>query len=182
MRLLQERVRGSPEAGRIVAAYVIGWPVSETADLPALPLPACERPDQARCLLSWQSFAEPADPAQVTEVFDASTGPGGVSRGGSAMVCVNPLTGARNGAAPAASNGGTLVPNAEFSEAEFRRGAAGARCGERGFLLIGDSGALPAMGPYVLPGNNYHVYDYALFWANIRADAERRLAAFEASR
>jgi hypothetical protein len=34
------------------------------------------------------------------------------------------------------------------------------------------------MGPYVLPGNNYHVYDYSLFWANIRADAERRVAAY----
>ena len=30
----------------------------------------------------------------------------------------------------------------------------------------------------MLPGNNYHVYDYALFWANIRADAEARLATF----
>jgi hypothetical protein len=27
------------------------------------------------------------------------------------------------------------------------------------------------MGPYVLPGNNYHVYDYPLFWSNVRADA-----------
>jgi hypothetical protein len=31
----------------------------------------------------------------------------------------------------------------------------------------------------VLPGNNYHVYDYALFWAAIRRDAERRLAAWQ---
>jgi len=30
----------------------------------------------------------------------------------------------------------------------------------------------------VLPGHNYHVYDYALFWANIRADAEARLAGY----
>jgi len=30
----------------------------------------------------------------------------------------------------------------------------------------------------VLPGNNYHVYDYSLFWANVRADANRRLKAF----
>lgn len=182
MRLLQERVRGAPEAQRIVAAYVVGWPVSETADLPAMPLPACERADQARCLLSWQSFAEPADPGQVTEVFDASAGPGGASRAGSVMLCVNPLTGARGGAAPAAGNLGTLVPNADFSTAELRRAAVPARCGERGFLLLGDNGTLPEMGPYVLPGNNYHVYDYALFWANIRADAERRLAAFEARR
>jgi len=179
MRLLQERIRGAPEARRVVAAYLIGWPVSVSVDLPALPLPACERPDQAACILSWQSFSEPADPSQITDVYDDSIGPGGARRAGTAMLCTNPLTGARGGAAPAARNLGTLVPNEDMSAAEFRRGAVPARCDARGFLLIGDNDALPAMGPYALPGNNYHVYDYALFWANIRADAERRLAIFE---
>jgi hypothetical protein len=182
MRLLQERVRGAPEARRVVAAYLIGWPVSLTVDLPALPLPACARPDQAACLLSWQSFAEPADPSQITDVYDESAGPGGAGRARTPMLCTNPLTGAQGGEAPASRNLGTLVPNADMSEAAFRRGAVPARCGTRGFLLIGDNDALPAMGPYALPGNNYHVYDYALFWANIRADAERRLAAFEGRR
>ena len=181
MRLLLERIKGSPEAGRVVAAYLIGWPVSLTADLPALPFPACQRPDQSACLVSWQSFAEPADPSQITDVYDDSVGPAGPRRG-TAMLCTNPLTGTPGGAAPAARNLGTLVPNADLSEAEFRRGAVGARCGPRGFLLIGGTDALPAMGPYALPGNNYHVYDYALFWANLRADAERRLAAFEGRR
>jgi len=179
MRLLQERIKDGPEASRVVAAYLIGWPVSVSADLPALPLPACERPGQARCLVSWQSFSEPAEPSQVTDVYDASRGPGGVPRAGSAMLCTNPLTGARGGEAGADRNLGTLVPNEDMTEAEFRRGAVPARCDLRGFLLIGDNDALPDMGPYALPGNNYHVYDYALFWANVRADAERRLAAFE---
>jgi hypothetical protein len=147
-----------------------------------MPLPACERPDQSRCLLAWQSFAEPADTAQVTEVFDASNGPGNVSRSGSAMLCVNPLTGSRGGSATADRNLGTLVPSADFATAEFRPGAVPARCGDRGFLLLGPREGLPDMGSYVLPGHNYHVYDYALFWANIRADAGRRLAAFEAAR
>ncbi len=178
LRLLEERIRGAPEAERIVAAYVIGWPVSETADLPALPLPPCERAEQAGCVVSWQSFAEPADPKMVTDVFDASTGPGGVARAGSAMLCTNPLTGARGGAAPREANLGSLIPNAVFSEAEFRPRAVPARCDLRGFLLIGDNDRLPDIGPYALPGNNYHVYDYALFWANLRADAERRLATF----
>jgi hypothetical protein len=40
------------------------------------------------------------------------------------------------------------------------------------------SGDIPPLGPFVLPGNNYHVYDYALFWGAIRKDAERRLAAW----
>ncbi|MDQ8755264.1 DUF3089 domain-containing protein [Sphingosinicella sp. LHD-64] len=178
MRLLEERVRGAPEANRIVAAYVIGWPVSQDADVPAMPLPLCRQPQQARCFLSWQSFSEPADPSQVTDVYDASRGPTGVSRAGSPMVCTNPLTGARGGAAGADRNLGTLVPDADLNGAELRRGVVPARCDLRGFLLIGDNDALPDMGPYALPGNNYHVYDYALFWANIRADVERRLASF----
>lgn len=180
MRLLQEHVRGAPEAQRIVAAYVIGWPVSETADVPEMPLPACQTAEETGCFLSWQSFSEPADTSQVTEVYDASRGPTGTSRANSPMVCTNPLTGAAGDAANADQNLGTLVPNDDFTDAEFRRGAVPARCGERDFLLIGDNDALPEMGPYALPGNNYHVYDYALFWANVRADAERRVAAFTA--
>jgi hypothetical protein len=46
-----------------------------------------------------------------------------------------------------------------------------------GFLML--EGEPPALGPYVLPGNNYHVYDYALFWGAIRQDAERRLKAWQ---
>jgi len=182
MRLLQERIRGAPEARRVVAAYLVGWPVSVTADLPALPFPACERADEAACILSWQSFSEPADPSQVTEAYDESVGPGGARRAGSAMLCTNPLTGARGGGAPASANFGALVPNEDMSAAALRPGRVPARCDLRGFLLIGDNDALPAVGNYALPGNNYHVYDYALFWANVRADAERRLAAFEGRR
>jgi hypothetical protein len=177
-RLLAERVAGSPEAARVAAAYVVGWPVSLTADLPGLGLPACERAEQAGCILSWQSFGEPADPKLVTDAYDASAGAAGEPRAGSPMLCVNPLTGNAGDAAPQTANLGTLFPNSDLSAAELRPGAAGGRCDVRGFLLIGE--AAPQLGPYVLPGNNYHVYDYALFWANIRADAEARLAAFGA--
>jgi hypothetical protein len=54
-------------------------------------------------------------------------------------------------------------------------GNVGAHC-DRGLLII--DGKIPPLGPYVLPGNNYHVYDYALFWGAIRRDAERRVAAW----
>jgi len=77
--------------------------------------------------------------------------------------------------APASSNLGTLVPNDDLSDANLVAGGVPARCDKRGFLLIGDP---PEMGPYALPGNNYHVYDYSLFWTNIRADVRRRMTAF----
>lgn len=179
MRLLSGRIAGRPEAKRIAAAYVVGWPISTSADLPALGLPACEKAGESGCVLSWQSFGLPADPKMVTDAYDASRGPGGVSRAGSPMLCVNPISGARDEAAPPTANRGTLVPNQDLTAGELKTPGVGARCDVRGFLLIGEEGALPKLGPYVLPGNNYHVYDYALFWANIRADAEARLATFE---
>jgi pimeloyl-ACP methyl ester carboxylesterase len=176
LRLLAERLAGKPEAKRVAAAYVVGWPISITADLPSLGLPACERRQQGGCIVSWQSFSEPADPQLVTDVFDASKGRTGIARAGSPMLCVNPLTGEQGGAAPARANLGTLLPNEDLSDGELKRPGVPARCDVRGFLLIGKEA--PDLGPYVLPGNNYHVYDYALFWMNIRADAAARLAAF----
>src|SRR3546814_5701613 len=73
------------------------------------------------------------------------------------MLCVNPLTGAPDTKAVASQNLGTLKPNEDMSDAELIQAAVPARCDERGFLLIGNP---PELGPYVLPGNNYHVYDY----------------------
>lgn len=171
MRLLAEKVAGKPVASRIVAAYVIGWPVSLKADLPALGLPACERPDQAGCVLSWQSFAGDGDPKMVTEVYDASTSGAGIARRGTSMLCTNPL-----GSAGHQRNLGTLVPNKDFSDGTLQAPGVAAACDERGFLRL--TGETPNLGPYVLPGGNYHVYDYALFWMNVRMDAEARLLTY----
>lgn len=179
LRLLRDRVAGKPIAARIVAAYVTGWPISATADVPALGLPACSTPGQAGCVLSWQSFAEPAEPEQVTEVYDATPGYAGAPRRGTPMVCTNPLLGGP-GDAPASANMGALVPNGDLSTAELQPGLVPARCNDRGFLLIGEPPE--GFGRYVLPGNNYHVYDYPLFWANLRADAEARLSGWLATR
>lgn len=178
-RLLKERVAGTPLARRIVAAYVVGWPLSVTADVPAMGLPGCERASDTGCILSWQSFGEPADPSQVTDIYEGSKGFTGAPRRRADMLCVNPLTGNASDAAAASANLGTLKPDADLSNATMVAGAVAARC-ENGFLLLGENP--PQLGPYVLPGNNYHVFDYALFWANVRADAARRLAAFTARR
>lgn len=177
-RLLKERAAGKPLARRIAAAYVVGWPVSVDTDLAALGLPACTAPDQPGCVLSWVSFAEPADPAFVMTAYDASVGFDGRPRRGTRMLCVNPLTGTQDAAAEAAANLGTLKPDNDFKEAELVVGQVPARCEENsGLLLIGQP---VDMGRYVLPGNNYHVYDIPLFWSNLRADVERRLRALAA--
>ena len=91
------------------------------------------------------------------------------------MLCVNPVSGTMNGHAEPIDNPGTLVPTTDLANASLVASQVGGRC-HGGFLIIG--GAIPAMGPYVLPGNNYHVYDYALFWAAIGGDAFNRTIAW----
>lgn len=174
-RLLKEKVASTPTAKRVVAAYVVGWPISTSADLPMLGLPACRTADQAGCILSWMSFGEPANPDLVLNSYEKSSGFAGKKRKREDVLCVNPLTGTQDGAAPASANPGTLVPSANLSSATLLAGKVGARC-DKGLLLL--DGEIPPLGPFVLPGNNYHVYDYALFWGAIRRDAERRLAAW----
>jgi pimeloyl-ACP methyl ester carboxylesterase len=171
-RLLMEY--GARLKGRIAAAYVGGWPLSVTADLPSMGLPPCTRPDETGCILSWQTYGEPANPDFILDQWDDSSGPTGVKRSRKDMLCVNPLTGTTDGAAPANATAGTLVPSANFTSATIANGLT-AHC-EKGLLILG--GQLPQLGNFVLPGNNYHAYDYALFWGAIRADAERRLAAW----
>ena len=175
LRLLREQVAGKPVADRLAAVYAVGWPVSVEADLPALGLPACADQHQAHCIVSWQSYAEPADPSAVVESFERKTGYTGRPRKGTHMLCTNPITGAFNGSAPASANKGTLDAREEGKPPRLLKGVVPARCDTSGVLMIGEP---VDMGPFTLPGNNYHVYDYALFWGDVRDDAQKRLAAF----
>ena len=66
-----------------------------------------------------------------------------------------------------------------MTRADLVPGAVPARCDERGLLLIGDP---PRMGEGVLPGDNYHVYDIPLFWANVQQDVVERVRAWTGQR
>ena len=174
-RLLREKVAGRPIAKRVVAAYVVGWPISTTADLAALGLPACMSPDQAGCILSWMTFGDPANPDFIFHEWSKTRGYTGGERRREDTLCVNPISGSKDGAAPPGDNPGTLIPTADMRDAALQPGVVGAHC-DKGLLIL--EGMPPQLGSYVLPGNNYHAYDYALFWGAIRRDAERRLAAW----
>ena len=174
-RLLREKVAGKPIARRIVGAYVVGWPIDTLSDLPALGLPPCTSADQADCILSWMSFGDPANPDFIFHEWDKTKGLDGAPRRREDVLCVNPISGVQNGTAPPKDNPGSLIPSADLHSASLEPALVGAHCA-KGLLML--DGNIPPLGPYVLPGNNYHVYDYALFWGAIRRDAERRLAAW----
>lgn len=175
-RLMKEKVAGKPIARRIVAVYAIGWPISVQHDLPAMGLAPCAAPDQTQCLVSWLSFAEPADDSMMLRAAARHPGLDGQQLAGSDYVCVNPLTGRVGGTAPASANLGTAVPDTMLEHATLKPALVPASCKADGTVQIGTP---PEMGPLVLPGNNFHVYDVPLFWANTRTDFARRVAAWK---
>lgn len=177
MHLLRDRVSGTALQDRVIAAYVIGWPISVEHDLPAMGLPACAETGQTGCILSWSSYGEPADPSLVTDTYRESIGLDGTKRGNSIILCTNPLTGGIGDSAPKQANMGTLVPDENLENGKLVPHYVPALCDSRGLLLIGEA---PKMGDAVLPGNNYHVYDIPLFWANVKSDVTERAAAWQA--
>lgn len=180
VRLLLEKLKGTPLMDRLVVAYPVGMPISVETDLPELGLPACASTGQAGCVASWASFAEPADTGQYLRLYSETPGINGQSRAGSPILCFNPLTGGLDSSAEATSNLGTLVPENDLSGGELVPGGVPARCDPTtGVLLIGNP---PALGPFVLPGNNYHVYDIPLFWKNLQVDVIERVRAWQQSR
>lgn len=178
-RLMRDRIAGTPLAERIIAVYAIGWPVSLDHDLPKMGLPACQKADDSGCVLSWLSVADPADTSMMMAAYARRKGLDGQPVGQSAFLCTNPLTGTPGGASDALRNTGTLVPDFSKASGELRPQTVPAACGPDRFLHIGPPPKLP-LDAFVLPGNNYHVFDITLFWSNIRADFARRSAAWAA--
>ncbi len=182
LALLQHKLANHPARTRLVAAYLVGWPVSIKADLEPFGYAPCETPTATGCVASWQSFGEPADPSSVIAAYGEAAGPTGVARSGTPMVCTNPLTWQTGTArAEADANLGAL-PFVEAGQplAALEKNLTGAACDATGILHL----TLNPQGPFsqqLMPGQNYHVYDYALFWANLRANAEARVNAFQGS-
>lgn len=169
-RLLKDKVAGTPVEKRLVAAYVVGWPISTTADLPAIGLRACSTAEQNGCILSWMTFRQPANPKLILAEWEKSRGLNGKRRRQKDVLCTNPITGTRNGS-DRTGVGGIVIPTADMSDVTINYNSLGAHC-DNGLLIV--DGELPALGPFALPGNNYHVYDYALFWGAIGSDSLRR--------
>jgi hypothetical protein len=74
------------------------------------------------------SFGDPANPELVLNSYEKSAGFLGKDRKREDVLCVNPLTGTENGAAPPSANFGTLVPTADLTSASLVPGKVGARC------------------------------------------------------
>jgi hypothetical protein len=177
LRLIEERIAGQPLGRRLVAAYVIGYYVPE--DIARLGVAVCDSPAATGCLVDWNTVKEGVsgdsrEQARFIWWDGRYTHPTGLK-----FVCVNPLNWRAGASAGADLNLGAL-PGVRPGEALLPPvpNLTGARCD--GALLHVDiplskrhgfANALTLFG-------SYHVYDYNLFYTNIRTNAEERVRAY----
>jgi hypothetical protein len=175
LRLVQQRIAGTPLEKLLIAAYPIGAAVP--ADFRAIP--PCADAVQTGCLVSWNAVADAN--------YDRSRG-GSVpiwldgrydTVGSRRMLCTNPLDWHLDGAAPASANRGSMSPNGVNAAPTLKPAYAAAKCID-GQLVVD----LPANRPDFkgLPGapGSLHIYDYSLFYANLQENAVLRAASFTA--
>ncbi|MDP4149481.1 MAG: DUF3089 domain-containing protein [Bacteroidota bacterium] len=157
IRLLKEFFDGKPLGKQLVCAYVIGHRIGKDA---FAQLPLCRSPSATGCFVGWRSFRKGTIPPEVKEENGNS-------------VCVNPLTwSVEQPAAGADPNHGALI--AGFNPITPHFAGAGVEPASQ-ILWV----TMPAGAPdRVSKLKNLHVFDYNLFWVNIRENAQQRVNSF----
>ena len=151
--LLADEIAGSDLAQRMVAAYPIGFQLDGSNGIPV-----CGTATQTGCQVTWNSVGPRA----------------GALFASPDNICVNPLTWSTDG--QRATHGANLgAVNFDGSDTH-EPGAADAQCRD-GRLYVSEirSDHYAAMP---LGRDNYHIYDYALFYVNIRQNAQARVDAY----
>ena len=152
-RILKEQVQGSPLMNQLIAAYPLGFFLDSNNSIPV-----CDTPNQTGCFVTWNS-AGPEFKAFV----DSSNN-----------VCVNPLSWKTDDAIAGTEQHQGAV-NFETG-GQLEKGIVEAQC-KKGLLTISriDSENFP---DGLLGKHNYHVYDFAFFYMDIRANVKQRIDAF----
>lgn len=178
IRLLAEEIDGKPHAARMAAAYLVGYPINLTGNgQPFAHTPLCATQEQTGCVVSWSTALEGSDTRKFRPEIDLSPGLPEVQRSAKGpQLCVNPVSWENNGAADAAAHQGAIVFSRDLNMplGPLQKNLISTRC-ESGYLFISDPGA--AFHRLVMPGGNYHNYDYNLFYMNIRENAILRSRA-----
>jgi len=176
MRLLADRIDGTPLQKRMVAAYAIGIDFSVGYfGTRYRTLKPCDTPVRTGCVLAWNAVSPQADLKMLGGFAGSRFAHIHGREEGKTPLCINPLTFdmAKPAASRAASRG--AIPG-EPGEGQMRaavRSKVAARC-DSGFLVVD---ADPALDLQPLPGGSLHYHEYGLFFADIQANVAQRIKA-----
>jgi hypothetical protein len=161
VRLLEDYFTGKPLSNRLIAAYLVGGPMGEDHLQKTSDIPVCDAPLQNQCQLTWNTVGR------------QSTGGLGYPE----SVCVNPLSWRANDVHVDRDHnlGGLLFVSDASDPPEPDVAVADGQCinGQLQIATPEEKYINALMGP-----DNFHIFDYALFYMNIRQNALARTSAF----
>lgn len=203
MRLLEERIESSDLRQQFVAAYAIGFrfPMDKFTST-FKNLKPCQSPTDTGCIIAWDTYVSDGKPGQRLERaeiwYNTPDGKGKWERRSYKQpLCINPLTWtASTGVIEKERNKGAI--NIVFNKPRkpIVLGGSDEPIGLDALSLSApyvaevsaevreDSFLYVSKPPHaffrkmLLPRGNYHMYDYALFYMNMRENVAQRLDAF----
>ncbi len=170
--LLEKRITGTALAARLVAAFPVGFAIDREEYARAVPdIPVCESAEQTGCTVTWNAVGP-----RVRRFADNSR-----------SICVNPLSWKADGErADFALNPGGVIFTQGLGEKAASDAApaiepavADAQCVDGELRVSEIRSSLYAARP--MGRDNYHIYDFGLFYMSLRANAQGRVAAFIAT-
>ncbi|MDJ0787901.1 MAG: DUF3089 domain-containing protein [Myxococcota bacterium] len=168
-RLLAEEIGASAEREQLIAAYLIGAPLTRDETT----FPVCDDASRTRCVVGWNARG----PGHAGSLFEL--------RPTAETVCVNPLSW-RSDEERVGAEGNLGAVFLHASDGTPMPGFADAQC-RRGTLVVREIGSPPRdlasrVLDRVLGPENHHAIEYQLFWVNLRTNARARLDAFLSAR
>ncbi len=174
LRLLERRLSTSPAAGRLVAAYLIGMPIpTDKFDGSLARFPPCDGPEETGCVVSWNAVS-PRGSRRWYRRLRHHEGDGWRRNEDRQLLCTHPFSWRVGGDAAEPPIARSAVPPTLDGALPRVAGPPGAAC--VGGLLQIDRPADPRLRPR--RGGNYHAFDVALFYFDLRANVERRVRSF----
>jgi hypothetical protein len=177
LRLLQERIAGTALQQRLVAAYVVGYFVPQ--DIERKGLQVCRSAMQIGCVISWNTVKPGAVNGESRKAHLVWLDGAYQRLQNRQIVCVNPLTWVPDDAALETLNLGAL-PGVHPSEPlrPIVPALTGADCDNGQLTVAIPFGSRHGFSDVLTLFGSYHIYDYNLFYTNIRVNAGERVAAF----
>lgn len=204
IRLLEEMVDKTPLRSRFIAGYLIGYYFPQDKFGRSLKnIKPCRSPRDTGCLIAWDTFGPGGNPANDLSQAGHWYSSGWERRQGKEIYCTNPLTWTSSEKlAPVNLHRGSVLLKSSLEELVSKAGdlnpmllfisdqPVGLKVYglgspvphhftaqiRNGFLYIPEpkEEAFKAMAQE----GSYHIFDYNLFYMNIRENARERVAAF----
>jgi hypothetical protein len=179
--LVEQMIDGSKLQDRMVAAYIIGTWLDQDWFAHLKSVKPCQGATDTGCVITWSTLADDADGQAMRAAFAKRSGVTddavATSFAQHKFVCINPLSwSAGDATAPASLDLGGWVYGRGVTPRPPDPGLVSARCDDGGLYVSRPDDIAYRIA--LLPGGNYHNYDYQLAYMNIRANAIARVNAF----